>query len=378
LKAVGLMSGTSADGVDAALVDIRERAGRINVGLAAFLTLPYPPSLREEVFSASRTGAVGVAGLAGLNTKLGDFFAKAALRVCRKAGLKPAELDFVASHGQTVGHFPERGATMQLAEGAVIAARTGRCVISDFRQADMARGGQGAPLTPMADFHFFRHPKKNRLVVNIGGIVNITVLPGGAKCADEIYGFDVGFGNMALDGMAGRITGGKQQYDENGKLAGRGEVRQDWFKAIFAHPFYRKKPPKSAGREQFGEEYLDGLEKKLGLKSRRERIDLLATLAEAVPRSTEDAVRRFAPTGEFDEILLCGGGAANPVLFDGFRKYFKASKVMSTGALGIPADAREAMAFALLGYLRLGKRPGNVPSVTGASSKCVLGKVIYP
>lgn len=378
MKAVGLMSGTSADGVDAALVNVSERSGRIKVGLAAFQTYPYSSALRKKVFSVGSGEANNTAALAELDVKLGEVFAKAALRVCEKAGVNPAELTYVASHGQTVGHFPERRATVQLADGAVIAARTGACVVEDFRPADMARGGQGAPLTPMADFHFFRHPKKTRLVVNIGGITNVTILPAGANSADEVSGFDVGFGNMVLDGMAGRISGGRKSYDKNGKLAERGNVREEWLKKILAHPFLRKRPPKSAGREQFGKKYLDGLEKKLGVRSREKRLDLLATLTEAVTRATGDAIRRFGRIKRVDEVLLCGGGAKNPLLFEGFRRNLNSSEVTTTDALGIPSDAREAMAFALLGYLTLKKRPGNVPAATGARSKCVLGKVIYP
>ncbi len=378
MKAVGLMSGTSADGVDAALVKISERSGKIKTRLDAFQTYPYPPALKRKVFSASSSTSADFAELAGLNVKLGEFFAKAALRICEKAGPKSDELDYVASHGQTVGHFPERKATVQLAEGAVIAARTGTRVVSDFRVADMARGGQGAPLTPMADFHFFGHPRKSRLVVNIGGITNVSILPTGAESVDEISGFDTGFGNMVLDGMTRIITGGKKGYDKNGKLAARGRVREDWLKTILGHSFFRKQPPKSAGREQFGEEYLRQLEKNLRIKGRGARIDLLATFTEAVSKSVEDAIRHFCRKKRFDEVILCGGGAKNPALFEGFTRNLKSSKVISSDKLGIPAEAREAMAFALLGYLTIKGRPGNVPKVTGASSECVLGKVIHP
>jgi len=379
LKAVGLMSGTSVDGVDAALVDIRERSGRIKVKLIAFLTRAYPAKLRKRLLFVSEPGSGSSVEIAELNVRIGKAFARAALEVCIAADVDISSIDFIASHGQTIAHFPAGGATLQIGEGAVIAARTGAPVVTDFRQADLAVRGQGAPLTPMADFHFFRHARKNRVVVNVGGITNVTVLPRGIESIDDITGFDTGFGNMVLDGMARIITRGKASYDKGGRLARKGKVREDWLDTIFAHRFFRKKPPKSTGREEFGAAYLEALQKRLKAGSHRARLDLIATLTAAVARTTVRAVDKFAmPIREVDEVLICGGGARNPTLVQHFSSSVKPAGLMFTDESGVPADAREAMAFALLGYLTVKRRPGNVPAVTGARKTCILGKLVFP
>jgi len=373
------MSGTSADGVDAALVDISDRGGKIKVRLISFITRPYPEKLRRRLLAISEPGAGSAAELAQLNVEVGEIFARAAHQVCNVAKTAITKVDFIASHGQTVAHLPARHSTLQIGEASVIAARTGVTVIADFRPADMAAGGQGAPLTPLADFHFFRHRSRTRLIVNIGGITNVTILRGGIKSPDEIIGFDTGFGNMALDGLACQISHGKMSYDKNGRLAGSGNVREDWMKLILAHPFFQKKPPKSAGREEFGKKYLEGLQKRLNIKTARARTDIIATLAASIPRAVVSAINRFVmPVKNIDEVLLCGGGAHNPILRKHFIENMSPAKVMLTDEFGIPADAREAMAFALLGYLSTKQRPGNVPAVTGAREKTILGKIIYP
>jgi anhydro-N-acetylmuramic acid kinase len=373
------MSGTSADGVDAALVDISERSGKIKVHLLAFLTRPYPRMLRNRLLFVSEPGGGNTAELTELNFRVGEVFAQAALDVCAHAGVAVSRMKFIASHGQTVAHLPARGATLQIGEGSVIAIRTGVPVVYDFRPADMIRGGQGAPLTPLADFHFFRHPKKNRAIVNIGGITNVTILRGGIKSIEEIIGFDTGFGNMALDGMARLITGGKMSCDKNGRLARSGKIREDWMGKILSHPFFLKKPPKSAGREEFGANYQKDLRVQLNLKTYRDRIDLLSTLTAAIPRTVLHGITRFAlPINKVDEVLLCGGGAHNPVLLKHFIETMRPATVKLTDEYGVPGDAREAMAFALLGYLTMKRKPGNVPSVTGASQQSILGKIIYP
>jgi len=379
LKVIGLMSGTSADGVDAALVDIKDRGGRIRTKLITFLTRRYPPALRQRLLSISEPGAGNAGEVAELNVRVGEIFARTAINVCEIAGVDISKIDFIASHGQTVAHIPAKGATLQIGEATVVAARTGLPVVADFRQADMARGGQGAPLTPIADSHFFRHARRNRVVVNVGGITNVTVLRRTIKSIYDIVGFDTGFGNMALDGMAQIISRGKKTYDRQGRMARKGKVKEDWLKKILAHPFFRKKPPKSAGREEFGAVYLDDLQKQLGVKTRPARLDLIATLTAAIAHATAQAIDRFVmPVEDVDEVLLCGGGANNPVLVEHFAENMKPAKLALTDKFGIPADAREAMAFALLGYLTMKRRPGNVPSVTGASEPCILGKIVFP
>jgi len=379
VKAIGLMSGTSADGVDAALVDLKKTRGKIRAGLIAFHTLSYPKKTREFILRLSEPGGGDAAAVAELNVVVGEFFARAALGVCAAAGVDIADVDFIGSHGQTIAHLPAKKATLQVGEPSVIAARTDCAVVADFRPADMARGGQGAPLTPIADYHLLGHARKTRVVINIGGITNVTVLPEGARDAGEVTGFDTGFGNMVLDCLAGKISGGKMRYDRGGRMARKGTPNEAWLKDILSHPFFSKKPPKSAGREEFGVSYVERTEKRFRVKDEASRLDLIATFTSAIARGAAEAVGKFAlPLRDIDEVLLCGGGARNPVLYERFAQYFAPAKVMKTDAAGVPADAREAMAFAVLGYLTLKKIPGNIPAVTGASAPAPLGKCVLP
>lgn len=378
MKAIGLMSGTSADGVDAALVDIKESGGKISVSLVAFISQSYPTILQKRILAASEPGGGSTAEIAELNVEIGEAFARAAISVCEKAKIDMSEVEFIGSHGQTVAHLPGKFATLQIGEPAVIAARAGVKVVADFRHADLARGGQGAPLTPIADYHFFRHPKKTRVIVNIGGITNVTVLPAGIKSESDIIGFDSGFGNMPLDGMARIISGGKLNFDKGGKLAASGKCNDLWKDIILAHPFFEKKPPKSAGREEFGAKYVEKLIARFKADTRKKKIDLLTTLTFAVAYSIANSVLEFVmPLEKIDKFLICGGGAKNRLIME-YLKMFTNGAVAPTDKFGIPADAREAMAFALLGYLTLQGRPGSVPNVTGASSPAVLGKTVSP
>lgn len=375
---IGLMSGTSADGVDSALVEITER----EINPLASLTVPYPPYLREKIIQVSSGKKIAAGELADLNVLVGRIFGESAIKVCKKARIPIAKVDLIGSHGQTIAHFPEKRATLQIGEPALIASMTGCPVVADFRQADLAEGGEGAPLTPMADFILFRHKKLNRLIVNIGGITNITFIPAGAKTPDEVIGFDTGFGNMTIDALVQWLTKGKDKYDKNGQLASKGQVNEEWLKTILAHPFFRKKPPKSAGREQFGRSYLLALMKKFDVRSENEIRNLCATLTASVAQSIAMQVRKFIlPNHRVDEVLLCGGGHKNRALRKFIESYFRELvnreiKICTTASGGIDPDAREAIAFAILAYLTWKGRSGNIPQVTGASRAVVLGKII--
>lgn len=375
---IGLMSGTSADGVDSALVEITDR----KINPLAFLTLPYPPHLREKIIQVSSGKKITAGELAKLNVLVGRIFGESAIKVCKKARISISKVDLIGSHGQTIAHFPEKRATLQIGEPALIASMTGCPVVADFRQADLAEGGEGAPLTPMADFLLFRHKKLNRLIVNIGGITNITFISRGAKTPDEVMGFDTGFGNMTIDALIQWLTRGRDKYDKNGQLASKGQVNEEWLKTILAHPFFKKKPPKSAGREQFGRSYLLSLVKKFDVKSENEIRNLCTTLTASVAQSIAMQVREFIlPYHRVDEVLLCGGGHKNRALRRFIDSYFrelvsKEIKICTTASAGIDPDAREAVAFALLAYLTWKGRAGNIPQVTGASRAVVLGKII--
>ena len=374
---IGLMSGTSADSIDAACVRLEGAPPRLDWELLSFVTLPMDPGLRQQVFAAFRPETGTVDRLCGLNFTLGEAFAQASLEAIRAAGLTPGQVDFIGSHGQTVWHIPPGSgegvpSTLQLGSPAVIAQRTGVTVVSDFRSRDMAAGGQGAPLVPFVDDLLLRHPTRSRAVQNIGGIGNVTFLPAGE--GGGAFGFDTGPGNMLLDRAAEVLTQGQMRCDLDGKMAFAGHVHEDFLQKWMAEePYFTRQPPKSTGRELFGVQrcrvYLQEL---AGLS----REDILATLTAFTARSTADAYRRFLPVLP-DEVLLCGGGARNPAIAAMLQRELPGSRVGRTEDAGLPGDAKEAVAFAVMGYETMNRRPGNLPAATGASGPVVLGSVTW-
>ncbi len=312
---IGLMSGTSADGVDAALVQINGSAHSTRVRLHAFHTFPFPEGLREAILAASEPQISTVDLLCRLNVALGEVFAEAALEVARQAGISINAVDLVGSHGQTVRHLPEPSllcgypirATLQLGEPSVIAERTGVTTVADFRPRDMAAGGEGAPLAPYVHYLLFRDAQRSRIIHNIGGISNVTLLPAGGELT-EVLAFDTGPGNMPIDGAVGRLTAGQETFDKDGLRARRGQVHQPLVEELLAHSFLPRQPPKSTGREAFGAAFLDqvfarGME--LGVLGD----DLIATLTAFTVASMADAYRRFVLTRLAQvESVLCGGG----------------------------------------------------------------------
>ena len=374
---IGLMSGTSADSIDAACVRFAGAPPRLDWELLSFVTLPMTAELRQEIFAAFRPETGTVDKLCQLNFTLGEWFAKASLEAVKAANLTPAQVDFIGSHGQTVWHIPPNSgegvpSTLQLGNPAVIAERTGITVVSDFRSRDMAAGGQGAPLVPFVDNLLLSHPTLSRAVQNIGGIGNVTWLPAGG--AGEAFGFDTGPGNMLLDRAAEVLTQGQMHCDMDGKMAFAGNVQENFLqKWMSEEPYFTRKPPKSTGRELFGVQRCDVYLKEMaGLPKE----DILATLTAFTARSTAEAYKNFLPALP-DEVLLCGGGARNPAIAAMLQKELPTSRIGRTEDAGLPGDSKEAVAFAVLGYETMNRRPGNLPAATGANGPVILGSITW-
>ncbi|HLI33581.1 MAG TPA: anhydro-N-acetylmuramic acid kinase [Terriglobia bacterium] len=386
--AVGLISGTSMDGIDAALVQIEGPGDRPKVRLHAFQTFPYPPAIRNQLLRVASGSATSAREISTLNFTLGQLFADATLAVCHQGRVAPRKLTVIGSHGQTVFHqgpstrsgskHPGRtsqSSTLQLGEAAVIAERAGAPVVADFRAADMAAGGQGAPLVPLVDYLLLRHNKLGSVALNIGGIANVTVIPAGAGL-QEIFGFDTGPGNMLIDGLVRHFTQARRIYDEGGKWAAKGKLLKPVLNRILRLPFFHHPPPKSAGREQFGDKFLTHY----FLSQRKaEPADLIRTATEFSVRSIADALRRFVfPRAEIHRLIVSGGGAHNEFLVDRIRDLLPELDLYRSDKYGLPADAKEAIAFALLADRTLQGLPGNLPAVTGARRGVILGKISRP
>ena len=379
MKVVGLMSGTSGDGVDAVLADIRGSQHDLKVKLLAFVSCAYSPDLQQRILAASARGTVSE--ICHLNAVLGEWFAKAALRVIKQAGFEPRKIDLIGSHGQTIHHLPDAvdepgvGAvrsTLQIAEPAVVAERTGITTVANFRPRDMAAGGQGAPLTPYVHYVLLRDKKRSRLVVNLGGIGNVTYLPAG-KGLGAVVAFDTGPGNMVMDGLVQRLTKGKEAMDRNGRLAAKGKVAVGLLAKLLAHPYLKRNPPKSTGREEFGDVFVEQIlaaQKAHRLKPE----DLLATCS-LLTAITLGSARRWLG-GPVDEVIVGGGGVRNRALMNNVSSVFSPVPVRTFETAGWESKAFEAMAFAVLAYQTVHGECANVPSVTGATHMVVLGATV--
>jgi anhydro-N-acetylmuramic acid kinase len=349
MRVAGVMSGTSLDGIDVAIVDIRGK----RIETIAFRSTPYPKDVREALLDLS-----SVAEVSRLNFLLGELYAKAIL-----AMRQPVEL--IGLHGQTIFH--EGGAhTLQIGEAAVVAERTGIDVISHFREPDIAAGGQGAPLVPYVDYRLFRHPRRNRVALNIGGIANITVIPAAAKTT-EVAAFDTGPGNMVIDALVSHMTahmaGGRATFDRNGRIARSGKVQEALLSRLLKHPYFKRRPPKTCGREQFGAQFTADL-----IATGAPLRDLIATATELTARSIAGAIR-----GQ-PEVIASGGGVHNGWLMQRLKASLPENSVKTSAEFGVDPDAKEAIAFAVLAYESARGRPGNLPSATGARHPVVLGK----
>lgn len=373
---IGLISGTSADGIDAALVEISERQGKVRTKLRSFATSPYPGSIRKRIMGVSTPKGGSTGEICRLNFEIGELFAEAAKKICRKAGVSLKKIDFIGSHGQTIGHFGKSG-TLQIGEPSIIAERTGVTTVADFRPRDIAAGGEGAPLAPFLHYLLFADSRKNRVVNNIGGISNLTVLPKGLQIR-KVTGFDTGPGNMVIDGLVELISEGKRHYDREGQIASRGFVSLKLLRHLLSHSFIRKRPPKSAGREEFGENFVRELFKK-GRSLRLRDEDLVATATALTATSIAENYRRFVfPLSVPDEVIFCGGGVHNRSLMRMIRSELPGIRISTSDDYqpDISSDAAEAVLFALLGFQTLRGKSGNLPSVTGARHPTILGKII--
>jgi anhydro-N-acetylmuramic acid kinase len=364
----GLMTGTSMDGLDVGLCEIRP-GERLRVDLVHFETVPFPDELRRRIAVERETE---IAGIARLHIELGHFFAGALADVLER---HPWRLDLVGCHGQTVYH--EHGVTtLQLGDPSPLALRFRCPVVSDFRMGDIAAGGSGAPLVPYVDHRLLAARGEALLAVNIGGIANLTALPAGGGEIDDILGMDCGPGNMVLDRLVERYTGETWHADYDGQLARQGEVAADLLDELCDHSFFAEPPPKSTGREQFGEAFVEFLLARRRPNSDQGWCDLLATATELTTFGIADCYQRFvAPVFPVAGVMVSGGGARNPEIMRRLQARFGAVPVRGSDAYGLPVDAKEAIAFAVLASERVDRRPANVPSVTGAMRRVLLGKI---
>lgn len=374
---IGLISGTSADGIDAAVVDLWEEDGRLRIQTRATLCERYPADVRAELF-ACFSDRSSPSRICILNAVLGELFAAAAEKAAERAGLAPEELRFVSSHGQTVWHEPQPASlggvsvrsTLQLGEAARIAERLRVPVVSDLRQQDIAAGGQGAPLVPYLDHLLFAHPTESRAIQNLGGIGNVSYIPAGGS-ADQVVAFDTGPANALIDEAVLLLTGGAQACDLDGKLAAAAPVDAGLLARLMAEPYLQQPPPKSTGRELFSAARVRALRE----EGHRDA-SLVSTLTQFTVESIAQAFHYWL--GPVDRVILGGGGARNPEIVRRLSEALAPTPVQRIDDFGIDGDAKEAVAFAVFGYETLRGRPSNVPSATGAARPVVQGKITLP
>jgi anhydro-N-acetylmuramic acid kinase len=383
MRVLGLISGTSADGIDVALARVSGAPPRLRTRLEKWTTILYPTAVRREILRVAEGGPASSGAISQLNFLVGEWFAEAALRACRRFRVRAAAVNLIGSHGQTIYHQgqPSRllgkpiASTLQIGEPAIIASRTGVPTVADFRPADMAAGGQGAPLVPFLDFLLYRDERRGRVALNIGGIANVTVIPAGAG-PEDVMAFDTGPGNMVVDALVERITSGSQNYDRGAQLASRGRMIPRLAKRLLRDPYFRQPPPKSAGREQYGHVYA---EKLLRLARGAAPEDVIATATLLTPLSILDVLHRFVfPRTRIDELVISGGGAHNPLMVAQLEAGLGRVRLRRAEEFGAPADAKEAFAFAVLAHETWHGRAANLPAATGANRSAILGKVVYP
>jgi len=381
---LGLMSGTSADGIDVTLARISGAPPKRNAKLLGHTSVDFPAALRKEILHVAEGRLITANELSQLNFRLGEVFADAALKACKHFRVSPSRIELIGSHGQTVFHqgrpaffFGRKVAsTLQIGEPAVIAARTGITTLGDFRPADIALGGQGAPLVPYADYLLYRHTKFGRVSLNLGGIANITVIPASAK-PSQIFAFDTGPANMLIDALVSHFTRGRQQYDTGGEMAIAGRSIPALVDELMRDPYFRLRPPKSTGREYYGDAYVKKV-LALGERHRAKPADLVRAVTFLTPLSIVDALSSFVlPKVKIHQLIVSGGGARNPLILGQLEAALPGIEVLSSSNFGVPEDAKEAFAFALLAYEGFHQRAANLPSATGARGSAILGKICY-
>jgi anhydro-N-acetylmuramic acid kinase len=400
------MSGTSADAIDVALARISNAPPHLNAKLLNHTSINFPPQLRKEILQVAEQQPISAGDLSQLNFRLGEIFAEAALTACRRFRIATKKITLIGSHGQTIFHqgqpVPYLGrrtaSTLQIGEPAIVAARAGITTVGDFRPADIAQGGQGAPLVPYADYILYRHEKLGRVSLNLGGIANITVIPANAK-PSQVLAFDTGPANMLVDALVSHFTRNRQRYDQDARLAQQGRAIPALLDELMRDPYLKLAPPKSTGREYYGRTYVEKL-LRLGRRHNAKPNDLIRAATIFTALSIVDALNRFVlPKTKIHQLIVSGGGAKNPLLLAqlaaalsnqvvGARdtrarlrttRRFPSPRieVVPSSHLGVPEDAKESFAFALLAYETFHQRPGNIPSATGAHHPAILGKISY-
>ena len=381
---LGLMSGTSADGIDIALARISGVPPRVKARLLDHTAVKFPAQVRAEILRVAEQQPISAGELSQLNFRLGQLFADAAKSACKRFRVAVSSLDLIGSHGQTIFHqgnaVPYLGgrvaSTLQIGEAAVIAAQSGVTTVADFRPADMAVGGQGAPLVPYADYLLYSDRKLGRASLNLGGIGNVTVIPAGAA-RERVFAFDTGPANMLIDALVAHFTRGSKKFDAGAKMALAGRAIPALLDELMRDPYLKKKPPKSTGREYYGADYVKRV-LALGRRYRAKPNDLIRSVTIFAALSVVDALNRFVtPKTKLDQLIVSGGGARNPLIVAQLAAALPGIEVLPSSRLGVPEEAKEAFAFALLAYETFHQRAGNVFSATGASGPAVLGKICY-
>jgi anhydro-N-acetylmuramic acid kinase len=386
MRVIGMMSGTSADGIDLALVRIEGAPPAIRAKFEAHHRASFPNALRRAILRTANGGATSSEEISQLNFLLGEEFARAVTAACGRWQVPLRSIELLGSHGQTIYHQGIRSrflglravaSTLQIGEPSIIAARTGVTTIADFRPADMAAGGQGAPLVPFVDYLLYRDNSLSRVTLNIGGIANITIIPRRARPID-VRAFDTGPGNMIIDGLVEHATRGRASFDRDARLAFGGHTNGPLLGRMMSDPFLRKKPPKTAGREQFGRIYTDYLIA-WGRQHGTRLADLLRTATVFTSVSIADALYRFVlPQAKIDELIVAGGGAKNPLIMAQLSAALPGIAIVPAGQFGVPEEAKEAFAFAVLAYEAYHQRANNLPSATGARHPAIMGKLVQP
>jgi len=385
MRVLGMMSGTSADGIDAALVNVTGAPPSLVARFEGHHRTPFPDYIRERILRLANGQETTTAEISELNFLLGEAFAKAAIRACKHWRVGLRSISLIGSHGQTVFHLGAAArfqgkmrapSTLQIGETSIIAERTGITTVGDFRTADMAAGGQGAPLIPFFDYLIYRDELRGRAALNIGGIANVTVIPAEAR-TEHVFAFDTGPGNMIVDGLMEAFTRGRSAFDYDARYALSGRTIPELLVRMMREPYLRKRPPKSTGRELFGSEYARML-LAWGQHHHASHADVVRTATVFTPLSIADAFRRFIiPRAQVHELIVAGGGARNPLMMAQLAASLPGIDVIPASRFGVPVEAKEAFGFALLAYETFHGRPSNIPSATGAKHPAVLGKIVH-
>lgn len=377
---IGIMSGTSVDGIDVVLVKIKGHGLKSSVELIAFENYPFSNEVREQIFRLFELESSNVKDISQMNFLLGELYTQAVFQICEKANFKVTDVDLVGCHGQTIYHHPQVevmdginvSSTFQIGEGSVIAKKTGIVTINDFRVGDMALGGLGAPLVPYPEFLLYRSHEKTIALQNIGGIGNVTILPADCELLD-VYAFDTGPGNMVMDGVIHYLTDGVQSYDMNGEMGAKGCVDEAFLASLLEDPYFKLVPPKTTGREYFGKAYVEAFIEAGRLRGLSDE-DLVCNATALTAKSITLSYKWFVKH-PIDQVIIGGGGSYNKTLIQMLKSELSA-EVMTQEEYGLNSDAKEAIAFAILANETIHGHPSNVPSVTGALQPTILGKII--